>query len=155
MTNFDGIFQTIHAKVDTTSHVRAMTDTRPTRCPCGSGDIYTACCRPFHDGEAAPATAQLLMRSRYSAFAVRNSDYLRSSWHHSTRPAEIELDDAVTWTLLEIIDTDRGSPLDTEGIVEFRAHYRSPQGRRMRHERSRFTRDAGRWYYVDGDTFPS
>ena len=129
--------------------------TPPTRCPCGSGETFAACCRPFHHGEAVPATAQLLMRSRYSAFAVGDVDYLRTSWHRHTRPAEIELDDDVTWTLLEIIETARGGPFDTDGVVEFRAHYRSPQGRRMRHERSRFTRDSGRWVYVDGDTFPA
>ena len=131
-----------------------MTSDLPVRCPCGSGDTYVACCRPFHDGEAVPATAQLLMRSRYSAFAVANADYLRATWHHTTRPSEIQLDDDVTWTLLEIVDTVRGGPFDTDGVVEFQAHYRSPQGRRTRHERSRFTREGGRWYYLDGDTYP-
>lgn len=95
------------------------------------------------------------MRSRYSAFAVGDADYLRDSWHRSTRPAEIALDAAVTWTWLEIVDTVRGGLFDYDGVVEFRAHYRSPQGRRIRHERSRFTRDAGRWVYVDGDTYPA
>ncbi len=132
-----------------------MSRAQPTRCPCGSGDTYAACCWRFHSGDAAPATAQLLMRSRYSAFAVGDADYLRDSWHRSTRPAEIALDAAVTWTWLEIVDTVRGGLFDYDGVVEFRAHYRSPQGRRIRHERSRFTRDAGRWVYVDGDTYPA
>ncbi len=132
-----------------------MSRAQPTRCPCGSGDTYAACCFPFHRGEAAPATAQLLMRSRYSAFAVGDVDYLRDSWHRSTRPAEIALDATVTWTWLEIVDTAAGGLFDSDGIVEFRAHYRSPQGRRIRHERSRFTRDGGRWVYVDGDTYPA
>ena len=132
-----------------------MTSTQPTRCPCGSGDTYVACCLPFHSRAAIPATAQLLMRSRYSAFAVGNAEYLQESWHRSTRPSEIELDGDIRWTLLEIVDTVRGGPFDTDGVVEFRAHYRSGQARRTRHERSRFTRDCGRWVYVDGDTFPN
>ena len=128
---------------------------QPTRCPCGSGDTYVSCCLPFHLGGTVPATAQLLMRSRYSAFAVGNAEYLRDSWHRATRPATIDLDEDVKWTLLEIVDTVRGGPFDTDGVVEFRAHYRSSQGRRTRHERSRFTREAGRWLYVDGDTYPT
>ena len=122
----------------------------PTRCPCGSGDTYAACCRRFHNREAVAATAELLMRSRYSAFAVGDVDYLHDSWHRSTRPAEIVLDETFTWTWLEIVDTLRGGIFDDDGFVEFRAHYRSSQGRRVRHERSRFTREGGRWFYLDG-----
>jgi SEC-C motif-containing protein len=95
------------------------------------------------------------MRSRYSAFAVGDAAYLRDTWDTGSRPARIELDDEITWTQLEILDTVDGGPFDAVGIVEFRAHYRSPQGRAVRHERSRFAKKAGRWLYVAGDTYPA
>jgi SEC-C motif-containing protein len=94
------------------------------------------------------------MRSRYSAFAVGNPAYLRDTWDTATRPEEIELDDDTTWTSLEILNTVRGGPFDVEGIVEFRARYRSAQGRGERHERSTFAKKAGRWVYLTSDTYP-
>jgi SEC-C motif-containing protein len=128
---------------------------RDKRCPCGSGETYPACCGRFHRATAVPATAEVLMRSRYSAFAVGDAAYLHDTWDVSSRPTEIELDDAISWTSLEIIDTVRGGPFDVEGVVEFRAHYRSPRGRGDRHERSRFAKQAGRWVYLSGDTYAS
>lgn len=95
------------------------------------------------------------MRSRYSAFAVADPAYLRDTWDAASRPRTIELDDTISWTSLEIIDTVRGGPFDVDGVVEFRAHYRSPAGRGARHERSGFTKKAGRWLYVSGETYDS
>jgi SEC-C motif domain protein len=118
------------------------------RCPCGTGETYEACCGRFHDGTGIASTAEALMRSRYSAFAVGNSAYLYQTWARATRPATIELDDDLRWTFLEIVDTVAGGPFDTEGIVEFRAHYRASSGRGERHERSRFDKQNGRWVYV-------
>ncbi|MCU1437526.1 MAG: motif domain protein, partial [Naasia sp.] len=65
-------------------------------CPCGSGQPYAECCEPLHLGAAA-ATAEALMRSRYSAFALGLPDYVRSTWHPSTRPGSLDLDDDSTW----------------------------------------------------------
>ena len=95
------------------------------------------------------------MRSRYSAFAVGDSDYLYATWDPAGRPAGIELDATVSWTRLEIIETVRGGPFDADGVVEFRAHYRGPKGAGARHERSWFARKDGRWRYVGGDTYAS
>ena len=128
---------------------------RVMRCPCGSGETYAGCCGRFHSGTAVAATAQLLMRSRYSAFAVGDTAYLHDTWDPASRPADIELDGAVTWTWLEIIDTVGGGPFDVDGVVEFRAHYRALRGHAVRHERSRFVKKAGRWVYVGGDTYAS
>lgn len=125
------------------------------RCPCGSGDTYDACCGRFHSGAGVAATAQLLLRSRFSAFAVGDAAYLSDTWDVASRPAVIELDDAVKWTQLEILDTVRGGPFDVDGVVEFRAHHRSPEGRGTRHERSRFVKRDGHWLYVGGDTYAS
>lgn len=119
-------------------------------CPCGSGRTYAECCGPLHAGEPAP-TAEALMRSRFSAFARGDAAYLTRSWHPSTRPAELELDADVVWRRLQIVDAVAGGPDDAEGVVEFRASYRAPDGAGLLHERSRFTRVEGRWVYLDGD----
>lgn len=97
-------------------------------------------------------TAEALMRSRFTAFALGRADYLLASWHPSTRPASLDLDADVTWRRLQIVDTVAGSADDDDGIVEFRASYRSPEGAGLLHERSRFTRRPdGAWRYLDGD----
>ncbi|SDF12569.1 SEC-C motif-containing protein [Cellulosimicrobium cellulans] len=133
------------------------------RCPCLSGDTYGSCCGRYHAGlrpgqdGAAPGphapTAEALMRSRYSAFAVGDADYLRATWHPSTRPADLDLDDDVEWRRLDVVRTEAGGPFDTTGVVEFVAHHRSrtdPADRGRLHEVSRFVREGDRWSYLDG-----
>ena len=88
------------------------------------------------------------MASRFSAFAVGDEAYLLATWHPSTRPSALPPSE-LEWRRLEILDVVAGGPFDTTGIVEFRAHYRGPSGRGSLHERSRFVRDDGRWFYVD------
>lgn len=125
------------------------------RCLCNSGEIYGSCCGRFHVGyrelEAPlwPGTAVELMRSRFSAFAMMLPDYLLATWHSSTRPAELELDEAIVWRNLEIIRTESGGPFDATGVVEFEAHYRILGQRESQHEVSEFVREDGRWYYLD------
>lgn len=121
-------------------------------CPCGSGRAYAECCGPLHDGTARAADAVELMRSRFSAFARGRADYLLQSWHPSTRPARLDLDDAITWRRLQIVDTEAGETDDVAGVVEFRAQYEQDGRRHILHERSRFRRARdGSWQYVDGD----
>ncbi|WP_295011048.1 YchJ family protein [uncultured Microbacterium sp.] len=128
-----------------------MTATASGRCPCGSGDVLGSCCGPILDGRPAP-TAERLMRSRYSAFSLGDAAYLLRSWHPSTRPAALDLDDDVRWLRLDVLDVERGGPFDTDGVVEFEAVHRDASGRGVLHERSRFVREAGRWFYLDGVT---
>lgn len=118
-------------------------------CPCGSGLPYADCCGPLHRGESDAPTAEALMRSRFSAFAVDDTDYLLRSWHSSTRPARLRLDPGQRWTRLEIVGTDRGGLLDSAGTVQFRAHYRDGGRPGTLAEHSRFVREAGRWVYLD------
>lgn len=118
------------------------------RCPCGLGETYENCCAPLHRGESAAPTAERLMRSRFSAFAVGDAEYLLSSWHPDTRPATIRLDARQRWTRLDVLATTGGSPFHTTGTVEFRAHYRTPDGPGSLHEDSEFTRVDGRWVYT-------
>jgi SEC-C motif-containing protein len=123
-------------------------------CPCLSGEQYGQCCGRFHRGAAEAATAEQLMRSRYSAFALLDTDYLLRTWHPRTAPAELELDPGMQWRRLDILSTSRGGPLDTEGMVEFKAYYRHGSERGVLHEASRFLRENRRWLYLDGDVQP-
>jgi len=93
------------------------------------------------------------MRSRYSAFALGLPDYLLATWHPATRPADLDLDPATTWTGLEILGTEAGKAWDQAGTVTFVASFSSPDGDGTMRERSRFTLEGGRWYYVDGAQF--
>lgn len=120
------------------------------RCPCGTGRRYAVCCGPFvQDGIPAP-TALELMRSRYTAYALHQADHLFRTWHPQTRPTDVAPDPSVTWVDLRILDVVDGGPEDQEGIVEFIARWRSSSQEGITHERSRFTRRAKRWVYVDG-----
>jgi SEC-C motif-containing protein len=122
----------------------------PRRCPCGSGLPLGECCGRLHDGSATAATAEQLMRSRYSAFALGEAGYLLETWHPDTRPRTLELDPAVRWTGLDVLATIGGGPLTSAGTVEFRAHYVRDGDPGVQHENSRFVRDSGRWLYLDG-----
>ena len=117
-------------------------------CPCGSAMAYDRCCGPLHRGASA-VTAEALMRSRYCAFVIGDADYLLRSWHASTRPRQLLLDDpAPRWLGLEV---RRSWPIDDRHAgVEFVARFRHGGGKAVRqHERSRFVLDAGRWFYLD------
>jgi len=118
------------------------------RCPCLSGLAFAECCEPLHRGAAHAPTAEQLMRSRFSAFAVCDADYLLSTWHPSTRPATLELDPELRWYRLDILDRSAGGPLDSHGEVEFEAFWRSTHGRGSQRERSSFAREGGRWFYI-------
>jgi SEC-C motif-containing protein len=123
-------------------------------CPCGSGLILADCCGRWHAGLAlgqhAP-TPEALMRSRYSAYVLGLLDYLLATWHPSTAPGELELQ-PVKWLGLEVRHSEASGDA---GVVEFVARCRNSLGRAERmQELSRFVREGGRWYYIDGD-FPS
>jgi SEC-C motif-containing protein len=116
-------------------------------CPCGLAAEYETCCGRWHAGEAAP-TAEALMRSRYSAYVKGRADQLLATWHASTRPAEVPIEAGVKWLGLEV---RRVVEQGNEATVEFVARSKLG-GRALRlHENSRFVREGGRWYYVDGD----
>lgn len=120
-------------------------------CPCGSGRSYAQCCGPLHEGAPA-ADAEALMRSRYSAYALGLGQYLRDSWHASTRPADFDpdaSDSRANWLGLSI---KRHLQTGTDSAeVEFIARYRVGGGSAVRlHERSRFLREHGHWFYLDG-----
>lgn len=120
-------------------------------CPCGRPATYPQCCGPYHAGSAAP-DAETLMRSRYSAYVLKDVAYLRASWHPTTCPAELALDDApgqrTQWLGLSVKQHNSTGPDSAE--VVFVARYRIGGGSAVRmQEHSRFVREQGRWYYLD------
>lgn len=117
-------------------------------CPCGTAP-YAQCCGRFIDQAAVPRTAEELMRSRYTAYTLCDDDYLKATWHPGTRPAEpIAQDKGTKWLGLEV----RGQTQDDDAAtVEFVARLKVGGRAHRLHEVSRFVREDGRWYYVDGD----
>ncbi len=87
------------------------------------------------------------MRSRYTAFVVRDAAYLLRTWHPDHRPDALELDPGQRWQGLEILETTEGSAFHTTGTVTFRAHYTAGGHRDSLHEKSRFVRHEGAWVY--------
>ena len=136
--------------------MRAMPADPP--CPCGLPARLSACCGRWHAGplQGLAPDAAALMRSRYSAWVLQLGGYLLDTWHPRTRPADIEPDQALTWIGLDVVDVVDGAADDTGGIVEFRAHWRSGEGRSRQsgtlHERSTFARRGGRWVYLGAET---
>ncbi len=127
-------------------------------CPCGrTGPAakgarvlpWVQCCAPALADVRSIADAEALMRSRYTAFVLGRVDHLLATWHPSTRPAELTLDDGVKWLGLEV---RRHRVLGADQAeVEFVARSRAAgRGQRL-HEISRFVREDGQWYYLDGD----
>ncbi len=125
-------------------------------CPCGRPDpraptrnaLFGACCGRWRDG-TPPPDAESLMRSRYSAFVQEDAAWLLATWHASTRPARLDFEPGARWLGLEV---RRHRALgDDHAEVEFVARHRVGRRAVRLHETSRFVREGGRWFYVDGD----
>ncbi len=123
-------------------------------CYCGRPTSYASCCKKIHDDITTAATAEDLMRSRYSAFVLAKGDYLQKSHHSTTRPSSkekksiIQWATSVNWMKLEVLHTSKGTPQDTEGTVAFKAFYYDHEGMQMIHEHSMFTKEQGHWVYL-------
>ena len=126
-----------------------------TNCTCGLEQPYEECCEPIIKGEKQAETAESLMRSRYSAFAHAEVDWLVDSVHPETR--EDHDRDSIRvwavdsqWSSLEIVSTHEGGSDDETGEVEFIANYKDKQGRHRHHELAQFKKHEGQWYFYDG-----
>ena len=120
-------------------------------CPCGTHKEYAECCGYFVDENKIPATAEALMRSRYTAYTLLREDYLLATWHVSTRPEKLGLatEASSKWLGLQVKRHEQQD--DTHALVEFVARYKVGGRAHRLHEASRFVREEGRWFYVDGD----
>lgn len=97
----------------------------------------------------APDVASL-MRSRYSAFVLGLPDYLLATWHASTRPASLDaFPPGLRWLGLEIRSQSQQDA--DHATVEFVARSKRDGRAHRLHETSRFVREGGRWFYLDGD----
>lgn len=116
------------------------------KCPCGSGKSFSSCCRPLLEGTPAP-DARALMRSRYTAFLYKDKNYLLLTWHPSTRPDKLDFE-PIDWIGLKVVSYEPLS--ESKAKVHFIAKGRI-EGRLFRQEEvSRFVKENGQWFYVDG-----
>lgn len=124
-------------------------------CACGTEKNYSDCCEPYIKGQKPAPTAVALMRSRYTAFAVGEMDYISKTHHESTRK-ELDMDGVKSWATnsewlgLEIRDTKNGLEKDTEGTVEFKCKFLFNGSEQSHHELSTFKKEGKEWFFVDG-----
>lgn len=125
----------------------------PGVCPCGSGQTFEACCAPYLSQKIWASTAEKLMRSRFSAYVLKNLDYLLATWASESSPGRLvlELDDGLKWIDLRVVDTYKGEEGDFHGSVTFVARFRRNGKAGKLCERSRFVKREGRWFYLEGD----
>ncbi len=128
-------------------------------CPCGSKLAYEECCGPLINNERPAATAEQVMRARYSAYARAEIGYLLLSLHPDHRS---DFDEKSTrtwsesseWHNLEIVKTEDGRPEDSEGRVEFIASFTEKGVRKDHHEMASFVKKDGIWYFMSGEVVP-
>lgn len=117
-------------------------------CPCGSGQAFDGCCHRFLSAQEMPQTPLELMRSRYTAYTRQDNRYLKHTWYPNAMPeGALAIDPSIKWVRLQIV---RHEEKGDDGVVEFIAHYKVNGRARKMHETSRFLREGGKWYYLDG-----
>ena len=126
-----------------------------TVCCCGSGSEFDQCCGPILSGASKAGTAEALMRARYAAFVTGQTDFLHASLHPDHRQdhdvqATRRWAESAQWLGLSVVGVEKGGSDDESGTVEFIATYKERGVVKPHHEISRFTRQNGDWYYVDG-----
>ena len=121
-------------------------------CPCGSALAFADCCGRHIDGGIAAPSAEALMRSRYTAYTLGREAYLLATWHAATRPARLDPDmPAGKWLGLEVRRHEAAPENPDRAVVEFVARHKVGGRAHRLHETSRFARENGTWFYVDGD----
>ncbi len=122
------------------------------QCPCGSGSAYSSCCQPILNDHHLAKTAEMLMRSRYTAFVQQHARHIQSSWHITTRPKTLNFDDnPVVWLGLKINGCQKGLAADNSGEVDFTASYLEDGQLCKLQEVSQFLQEDGLWYYAKGE----
>lgn len=126
------------------------------KCACGSELAYTECCGPLLEGERSATTAEAMMRSRYTAYAAGNIDYVKKTTHRKGL-AEFDEDSARAWSRnsdwlgLSIVSVEKGGEEDTEGTVEFVASYVQNGKEENHHELATFKKEGEKWFFLDGE----
>ena len=125
------------------------------KCPCTSGREFAECCEPIIQQRQKATTAEQLMRSRYSAYALGHTDWIIESQSPDGRQfvdrrATEEWSKRATWHRMEILEVKDGGPEDAEGFVDFKAHYTIAGEDIVHHEVASFRRVDDTWYFVDG-----
>lgn len=120
-------------------------------CPCGSTRSLASCCQGIINGKRSASSAEELMRSRYTAYALNDPDYLLLSWSPAHRPSSLSLDQAQHWLGLKIIETTLGEAGDETGTVEFVARFKIGGRAHRLHEVSQFMKIDGLWVYSSGE----
>jgi SEC-C motif-containing protein len=128
-------------------------------CPCGSTAAYEECCKPLIQGERTAATAEQLMRSRYSAYVKKEIGYILTSLHPDNRAGYDENStrawaESADWHGIKILKTIGGNAEDSEGQVEFVVSFTEKETRQEHHELSTFKKQGGTWYFATGKTMP-
>ncbi len=117
-------------------------------CPCCSGNSFVDCCQPIVEGTKFAVTPLALMRSRYTAHARKNMPHIIRTMRD--KPLTDEWFELCNWYKLEIVDAPAVSKNAKQGIVEFKAYYTCNGVESVLHERSKFSKVDGKWYYVAG-----
>ncbi|MBP8299180.1 MAG: hypothetical protein KA020_02350, partial [Planctomycetes bacterium] len=125
------------------------------KCPCTSGEDYSACCEPIIQQKKPAATAEQLMRSRYSAYALGHVDWIIESQSPDGRQfvdrnATEQWSKRAKWHKLEVVSVQDGGVDDAEGFVDFKAYYTIAGEDITHHEVASFRKEDGAWYFVDG-----
>jgi SEC-C motif-containing protein len=125
------------------------------KCPCTSGKDFASCCEPILTKKQKAATAEQLMRSRYTAYATGNVDWIVESQSPDgrafvDRKATEEWSRRATWHRLEVVETKDGGAGDSEGFVDFKAYYTIAGEDITHHEIASFRKEDGEWFFVDG-----
>jgi SEC-C motif-containing protein len=128
-------------------------------CPCGSGRSYAECCEPYITGAQLPLTAEALMRSRYSAYSEHAINYIvetcaKDNENKIDLKQTKEWSEKSTWLGLKVLSVEKGAASDTEGSVEFEAIYERDGLKDVHHEKARFKKQDGKWFYDEGDIVP-
>jgi SEC-C motif-containing protein len=126
------------------------------QCPCGSTIPYAECCGPVIAGERPAATAEQVMRARYSAYVKKEMDYILSSLHPDHRGDYDEKStrawaEKAVWQGLRIVQATAGGEGDEEGQVEFIASFSEDGVQQDHHELATFSRAGGAWHFVTGE----
>lgn len=121
-------------------------------CPCGSGSTYAVCCLPVIGDHQLATTAEMLMRSRYTAFVIQHAPHIQKTWHLNTRPKVLNFEDhPVVWLGLEVHSCRDGQAADSSGTVDFTCSYLENGQLCSLRELSQFRKVDGLWYYLRGE----